>query len=176
MFFHLELQRDVQLNPRNFGADIQSLLERKLVDTVEGSCSGRHGFVIAVTEVKKTGKGQIREGTGIVTFPIKFTAIVFRPYKGEVLDAVVTTVNKLGFFAEVGPLQLFVSKHLIPSDMRFDGQSNPVCYKSQISDEQPVLVQKDTEVRVRVIGTRVDAAEIFAIASMKGEYLGVISA
>ena len=85
-------------------------------------------------------------------------------------------MNKLGFFAEVGPLQLFVSKHLIPSDMRFDGQSNPVCYKSQISDEQPVLVQKDTEVRVRVIGTRVDAAEIFAIASMKGEYLGVISA
>ena len=33
-------------------------------------------------------------------------AVVFRPFKGEVLDAVVTTVNKMGFFAEVGPLQV----------------------------------------------------------------------
>ena len=33
-------------------------------------------------------------------------AVVFRPFKGEVLDAIVTTVNKMGFFAEVGPLQV----------------------------------------------------------------------
>ena len=31
--------------------------------------------------------------------------MVFRPFKGEVLDAVVETVNKMGFFAEVGPLK-----------------------------------------------------------------------
>ena len=45
---------------------------------VEGSCSGRYGFVICVTEVKEIGKGRIREGAGVVTFPIKFAAIVFR--------------------------------------------------------------------------------------------------
>jgi hypothetical protein len=53
-------------------------------------------------------------GGGLATFPMRFNAIVFRPFKGEVFDAVVTTVNKLGFFAQVGPLQVFVSKHLIP--------------------------------------------------------------
>ena len=41
-----------------------------------------------------------------MTFPIRYMAVVFRPFKGEVLDAVVTTVNKMGFFAEVGPLQV----------------------------------------------------------------------
>ena len=45
---------------------------------VEGSCSGQYGFVICVTEVKEIGKGRIREGAGLVTFPIKFAAIVFR--------------------------------------------------------------------------------------------------
>ena len=45
-------------------------------------------------------------GAGLVTFPIRYMAVVFRPFKGEVLDAVVTTVNKMGFFAEVGPLQV----------------------------------------------------------------------
>ena len=59
---------------------------------------------------------------------MRFNAIVFRPFKGEVFDAVVTQVNKLGFFAQVGPLQVFVSKHLIPSDMKFDPQATPAAY------------------------------------------------
>ena len=77
---------------------------------------------------------------------MRFNAIVFRPFKGEVFDAVVTIVNKLGFFAQVGPLQVFVSKHLIPSDMKFDPQSQPAAYVADISDEQPQRVAKDSEV------------------------------
>ena len=127
--------------------------------TVEGSCSGQHGFVVAVTDVIEIGKGRIREGGhnphwltrfsahpchlcrgflptwppnsplcwivpggGLATFPIKYNAVVFRPFKGEVFDAVVTVVNKLGFFAQVGPLNVFVSKHLIPEDFALDAQ------------------------------------------------------
>ena len=98
-------------------------------------------------------------GAGLVTFPVRFMAVVFRPFKGEVLDAVVTTVNKMGFFAEVGPLQVFVSKHSMPGDLEFDPQSNPPSYVSQISDDQPVRIAKDSEVRLRLIGIRVDATE-----------------
>ena len=36
-----------------------------------------------------------RDGTGLATFPIKFECIVFRPVKGEVMDCVVTSVNKV---------------------------------------------------------------------------------
>lgn len=32
---------------------------------------------------------------GFVVYPVKYKAIVFRPFKGEVLDAVVTQVNKV---------------------------------------------------------------------------------
>ena len=39
--------------------------------------------------------GVIEEGSGFVTFPVSFKAIVFRPFKGEVVDAVVTQVNKV---------------------------------------------------------------------------------
>jgi len=109
-----------------------------------------------------------------VTFPVKFGAVVFRPFKGEVLDAKVTVVNKLGFFAEVGPLSVFVSKYLIPTDMRFDPQSNPPSYVSQVSDEQPMRVTVASEVRLKLIGMRIDASEIFAIGSIKEDYLGVL--
>ena len=35
-------------------------------------------------------------------------------------------------------------------------------------------VQKNGEVRVRVVGMRIDAQEIFCVATMKEDYLGAI--
>lgn len=57
--------------------------------------SGRHGFVVAITGIENVGKGLIRDGTGFVTFPVKYQCVVFRPFKGEILEAVVTMVNKV---------------------------------------------------------------------------------
>lgn len=55
----------------------------------------RYGFVIAVTTIDNIGAGIIQPGQGFVVYPVKYKAIVFRPFKGEVLDAVVTQVNKV---------------------------------------------------------------------------------
>ena len=61
-----------------------------------GICfSGRHGFVVAITGIESVGKGLIRDGTGFVTFPVKYQCVVFRPFKGEIVEAVVTMVNKV---------------------------------------------------------------------------------
>lgn len=38
---------------------------------------------------------EFQPGQGFVVYPVKYKAIVFRPFKGEVLDAVVTQVNKV---------------------------------------------------------------------------------
>lgn len=57
--------------------------------------SGRHGFVVAIMGIEHVGKGLIRDGTGFVTFPVKYKCVVFRPFKGEILEAVVTMVNKV---------------------------------------------------------------------------------
>ena len=69
---------------------------------------------------------------------------IYRPFKGEVLDAVVTQVNKVGLFTEIGPLSCFISRHSIPADMSFDPNSNPPCYKT--SDED-MVIQQDDEIR-----------------------------
>lgn len=50
--------------------------------------------------------------TGQARFKCSYTAIVMKPFKGEVVDGKVATVNKMGFFAYVGPLQVFVSSHV----------------------------------------------------------------
>ena len=55
----------------------------------------RYGFVVAVTTIDNIGSGMIQPGRGFVVYPVRYKAIVFRPFKGEVLEGVVTQVNKV---------------------------------------------------------------------------------
>lgn len=57
----------------------------------------RYGFVIAVTTIDSIGAGIVLPGQGFVVYPVKYKAIVFRPFKGEVLDAIVMQVNKVQY-------------------------------------------------------------------------------
>ncbi|KAF9622978.1 hypothetical protein IFM89_035693 [Coptis chinensis] len=172
MFFHIVLERNMQLHPRHFGPNLREKLVAKLMKDVEGTCSGRHGFVVAITGVDSIGKGLIRDGTGLDHVPHqKYQCVVFRPFKGEILEAVVTMVNKMGFFAEAGQVQIFVSNHLIPDDMEFQSGDIP----NYTTSDGSVKIQKESEVRLKIIGTRVDATEIFCIGTIKDDFLGVIN-
>ena len=62
----------------------------------------------------------------------------------------------MGFFAEAGPLQVFVSVHLIPDDFEYNQVDEPAF----VSADEEVRIQQGTEVRLRVVGTRTDASEI----------------
>lgn len=47
--------------------------------------------------------GEIDSSTGFAVFPIKYHALVFRPFRGEVLDSIVTRVSN--HCAEANPFQ-----------------------------------------------------------------------
>jgi hypothetical protein len=72
---------------------------------VEGTCSGQHGYIVCVTTVTHVSQGKIRaDGSGLATFKVRFGCVTFRPFKGEVLDCIVTSVNKVWGPARGGPL------------------------------------------------------------------------
>lgn len=91
----ISLEHEILLHPKYFGAQLMETVKQKLYTEVEGTSSGKYGFVIAVTTIDSIGSGVIQPGQGFVVYPVKYKAIVFRPFKGEVLDAVVTQVNKV---------------------------------------------------------------------------------
>ncbi|CAH0389311.1 unnamed protein product [Bemisia tabaci] len=153
----ISLEHEILLHPRYFGPQLFDTVKAKLYSEVEGTCTGKYGFVIAVTTIDNIGAGLIQPGQGFVVYPVKYKAIVFRPFKGEVLDGVVTQVNKVGMFVEIGPLSCFISHHSIPADMEFCPSFNPPCYKSKSED---VVIQTDDEIRLKIVGTRVDASGI----------------
>ncbi|XP_032410049.1 DNA-directed RNA polymerase II subunit RPB7 [Xiphophorus hellerii] len=172
MFYHISLEHEILLHPRYFGPNLLNTVKQKLFTEVEGTCTGKYGFVIAVTTIDNIGAGVIQPSRGFVLYPVKYKAIVFRPFKGEVVDAVVTQVNKVGLFTEIGPMSCFISRHSIPSEMEFDPNSNPPCYKTVDED---IVIQQDDEIRLKIVGTRVDKNDIFAIGSLMDDYLGLVS-
>ncbi len=63
---------------------------------------------------------------------------------------------QVGFFAEAGPLQVFVSGHLIPEDFEFTTRDD----SQFVTADASTRIRQGTEVRVRIVGTRTDATEI----------------
>ncbi|KAL0568808.1 DNA-directed RNA polymerase II subunit [Marasmius crinis-equi] len=136
MFFIKELTHTILLHPSYFGPRMLNFLESKLYSDVEGTCSGQFGYIIAVVSVLDIGKGMVLSRSGQAEFITRYRAIMFKPFKGEVVDGVVNNVTKMGFFADVGPLNVFVSHQII---------------------------EENTKLRLKIVGTRVDSTEIFAI-------------
>ncbi|EIW68572.1 hypothetical protein TREMEDRAFT_71846 [Tremella mesenterica DSM 1558] len=169
MFFLRELTHTILLHPSYFGSQLEEYLRQKLYEDVEGTCSGKYGYIISVITITSIGEGKVLPGTGQARFKTTYTAIVMKPFKGEVVDGQVVNVNKMGFFAMVGPLQVFVSSHLVHADMKFDPNASPPCYRS--ADE---VIQKDSKVRMQIVGCRIEANDIFAIGTIKKDFLGQI--
>jgi DUF2075 family protein len=59
---------------------------------------------------------------------------------------------------------------MIPSDITFDPNATP----PQWTDNEDSVIQVGTHVRVKIFGTREEVGSIYAIASIKEDYLGLV--
>lgn len=157
MYFLKELTHTIQLEPKKFGPNLENEVRTKLFETVEGSCVGEIGYIIEVVDIIDVGEGTLMPTYGYAVYNIRYNAVVFKPFRNEVLDASVINVNKMGFFAVVGPLNVFVSNHLIPLDLQFDPNSNPPAF---VSEDQSTRIRKSSAVRLRVVGLKIEARHI----------------
>jgi len=171
MFFLYNLERQVTLHPSYFGRNMHELVTGKLLKDVEGTCTGRY-YIITIMDTFNISEGRILPGSGLAEFTVGYRAVVWRPFKGETVDAIVNSVNNMGFFATAGPLPIFVSAHLIPPDIKFDPNATP----PQFTNNEDSVIEVGTHVRVKLIGTRAEVGSIYAIASIKEDYLGCLQA
>lgn len=62
---------------------------------VEGQCDGEYGYIVAVVAITDKSQGLLKDTTGYASYNVTYTCIVLRPFKGEVMDVVVTNVTKV---------------------------------------------------------------------------------
>jgi len=57
---------------------------------------------------------------------------------------------------------------MIPSDIKFDGNATP----PQFTDNADQVIERGTHIRVKIRGIRGEVGQMFAIATIKEDYLG----
>lgn len=169
MFYHTELFYKFTVHRNCLGDDFVDLVQNRLTLEVEGTCIYEHGYVIAVTSIGNVADANFQILLDdYISYSIRFTAIVFRPFKNEVLDGLVEQINKLGLFVSVGPLRCFISRKSMPESLDYDGLK-------YTNTDKTYVIDVSTPLRFRVLGHRVDPMEIFAIGTLMEDYLGPIS-
>lgn len=87
MFFLHNLEHTVTLHPSYFGRNMHELVTAKLVKDMEGVCMGDY-FIIAIMDTFDVSEGRILPGNGLAEFTVGYRAVVWRPFKGEVVSLV----------------------------------------------------------------------------------------
>lgn len=63
---------------------MHELVTAKLVKDMEGVCMGDY-FIIAIMDTFDVSEGRILPGNGLAEFTVGYRAVVWRPFKGEVV-------------------------------------------------------------------------------------------
>ena len=59
---------------------------------------------------------------------------------------------------------------MIPSDIKWDPNATP----PQFTDNGDQVIEKGTHLRIKIMGTRSDVGSMFAIGSIKEDFLGFV--
>jgi len=93
---------------------------------VEGSFIENVGYILAITKViTETDKlvGRISDEDGSVMYRLEFNALVFKPFKYEVVDAIVQKVfhsEMYGIECAIGPYVIFIAQINMGEEYKYD--------------------------------------------------------
>lgn len=87
MFFLKHLDYEISIHPSFFGSGINDRLRDQLYSDREGSCNGEY-YIVCITNIYDVSAGKVRPNRGEANFRMKYRAIVWKPFKGEVVGPV----------------------------------------------------------------------------------------
>lgn len=87
LLLQIKRTENLALHPRYFGSDMQDVVLEQLKSKVEGKCSGRYGYCVAVVCLSLTAASCLDESTGV--FPECASELaVFHPLPSVLADAI----------------------------------------------------------------------------------------
>ncbi|OVA05324.1 RNA polymerase Rpb7 [Macleaya cordata] len=175
MYLKVELPRNVVIPPDQLDGEglilQRSIIIRLLEDFSSRKATQEHGYFVAPTTLERIGEGKVRQDSGDVLFPVVFTCITFKPFRGEILRGVVNKIMKQGVFLSCGPIEKVYLAAQKMADYHHVPGENPIFMNDKHS-----RIEKDVEVRFMVLGTKwIETDREFQIlGSLEGDYLGPV--
>lgn len=179
MFWEVTLVERVRIQPMKLANDLtETTVGDELKKRVEGRITPETGIILAVQNIESIGNGIISARSGFANFEVKYRALLFRPHKDQIVDAVIVGVTENGIRADAGPMELFIARKSINPDFEFDMENNSFTKTTRSETENSTIVlMKNTKIRVQIINTKptTDFTKLTATAKMNEPGLGFIS-
>ncbi len=105
MFYLLEVEDYVRVEPRHFGLATKEAIERQLNESYVNNVNKEFGYIIAVVGVDGVQEGVLIPGDGAAYYKSLFRVVVWRPEMHELLYGTINEITNFGAFMQIGPAQ-----------------------------------------------------------------------
>jgi DNA-directed RNA polymerase II subunit RPB7 len=174
MFLYKHIRHEIELDPRYLGKHLVDHIRARVAAELEGQCVGKHGYIIKLMELKDesivTDQALINNDSGAVTIICECEVLVLRPFRYEVVDAIVIDTNPEGILTAVGPVRIFVSKMSMGTELSFDENTGD----RWVSEDGRVEIRDSVVVRLRIMGLEISDGKMVAVGTIKEPYLGLV--
>jgi len=117
------LEAFITVPPHQLRYNLKYVIRDRLARTIRNRCTEKDGFVLELKRVASIRGGVVDKRSGSVHYVVDYIAKTLRPQVADVVEAAVLRVFKIGVFAELGPLNIFIPLSRLPPEYQFDGTS-----------------------------------------------------
>ena len=105
MFYLLEVEDHVRVEPKHFGLPTKEAVEKQLNESFVDKVSKELGFIISVVSVGKVEEGILIPGDGAAFYKSLFKLLVWKPELHEIVHGTIAEITNFGAFMQIGPAQ-----------------------------------------------------------------------
>jgi len=105
MFYLMEVEDHVRVEPKHFGLPTQEAVEKQLNESYVDRINKELGFVVSVVSVDKVSAGVIIPGDGAAFYNSQFRLLVWKPELHELVYGTISDITHFGAFIQIGPAQ-----------------------------------------------------------------------
>ncbi|MFH1802012.1 MAG: DNA-directed RNA polymerase [archaeon] len=103
MFYILDVEDHVRVEPKHFGLPTHEAVEKQLNENFVDSVTKELGYVMAVLEIGDIDEGVIIPGDGAAYYNSRFKILTWKPELHELVYGTVSEITNFGAFMQVGP-------------------------------------------------------------------------
>jgi len=105
MFYLMNVEDHVRVEPKHFGLPTSEAIENQLNESYVNSVDKELGQVIAVISVEDMEDGVIIPGDGAVFYRSQFTLLTWRPELHELVYGTINEIANFGAFIDIGSMR-----------------------------------------------------------------------
>jgi DNA-directed RNA polymerase II subunit RPB7 len=120
-----KLTEKVTVPPHLLRYNLKHVIQDRLARNIRNRCTEKDGFVLKLKHVAEIRGGLLDKRSGSAKYQVDYIASTLRPHEGDVVEAIVTRVFKIGVFADLGPLNIFIPLSRVPAEFNFQSLPSP---------------------------------------------------